>query len=59
MFSEQERLQNILRGVHDGDRVGQRMAYSKHDKTIRPTTGHEDPDDIIEITREDLGVYSN
>jgi hypothetical protein len=57
MLSEQESVDQILKGIHKGEQAASRLIYDKNSKTIRRSTGFEDPDNTISITKEDLGVW--
>lgn len=59
MQSEQERVQQIMDDMADGNDVGSRLVYDKDQKKLRPVGPREDPDRVLRITPRDLEVFAD
>lgn len=54
MQSEEEQVQDIMRDIHEGDVINDRLKYDPRTRTIRPVGPYEDPRDVIVVTPRDM-----
>lgn len=57
MSNQSETLRAIMRDIAEGNDAGEQLVYDRNNKIIRPSSPSDDPDQVMRMTNQDLGLF--